>query len=197
VVESLSRLRVAVKAGIAVVVVSSLALLAWATLTAGQGSSFVAQVSAGAKPRAPGFTLPVIWAHSETWPASLRPALLDRRISLAELRGRPVVINFWASWCGPCRREIPLFTNAAAREHGRVAFIGVDVQDLTGDAVHFLPKFHVNYVSARDGSDASYRRYGLTGVPETFFLNRSGRAVVHVPGVVDSQTLARGLRAIP
>jgi cytochrome c biogenesis protein CcmG/thiol:disulfide interchange protein DsbE len=196
VVEPLSRLRVAGKAGIAAVVFSGLALLTWATLTAGQGGSFVAQVSAGAEPRAPGFTLPVIWAHSETWPASLQLALHDRRISLAELRGLPVVINFWASWCGPCRHEIPLFTTAAARDRGRVAFIGVDVQDLTGDALHFLPKFHVNYVSARDGSDGIYRRYGLTGVPETFFLDRNGRTVVHVPGVVDSRMLERGLGAI-
>lgn len=182
--------------GVAVVVMLTLGIVGWATLTAGRGQTLVTEIAAGSKPAAPPFSLPVIWPRDATWPPELRAAVSSGQVSTASLRGHPAVINFWASWCGPCRSEVPLFVRAAAHDHDRVAFVGIDVQDLAGDALRFLPRFHVDYVSVRDGSDRTYRDYGLTGVPETFFLDSAGRVVMHVPGVVDARTLARGLRAI-
>ena len=182
--------------GVAAIIALTLGIVGWATLTANGGQTFVTKIAAGSKPAAPAFSLPVIWSRDATWPPELRAAVSSGLVSIAGLRGHPAVINFWASWCGPCRSEVPLFVRAAAHDHDRVAFVGVDVQDLTGDALRFLPRFHVDYVSVRDGSDRAYRDYGLTGVPETFFLDSAGRVVMHVPGVVDAQALARGLRAI-
>jgi cytochrome c biogenesis protein CcmG/thiol:disulfide interchange protein DsbE len=195
VVDAVIRVRIGLTAVIGAAVILVLALLGWSLLTAGRGRSLVTRIAAGAKPQAPAFALPVIWPHDATWPPALRTALTDGRLGLDELHGTPVVINFWASWCGPCRSEIPLFVKSAAREHGRVAFVGIDIQDLSGDAMRFLPRFHVDYVAVRDGGGATFSAYGLTGVPETFFLDRTGRIVAHVAGVVDERALERGLAA--
>lgn len=178
-------------------VAALLALLVWATLAAGRGSSLVARIAAGKKPAAPAFTLGVIWPQTETWPAALKAAVADSRVNLRELRGHPVALNFWASWCIPCRQEAPILHAGAAHYRGQVAFLGVDVKDLTGDARDFARKYKINYVSARDGSgDTTWDNYGLTGVPETYFLDSSGRIVSHIPGEVTAQTLAQGAATI-
>jgi cytochrome c biogenesis protein CcmG/thiol:disulfide interchange protein DsbE len=196
VVDAVTRLDAGLKTVAGAAVILLLVLLGWSLLTAGRGQSLRDRIALGARPPAPGFALPVIWPHGSTWPPALRTALTDGRLGLDELHGTPVVLNFWASWCGPCRSEIPLFVKAAARDRRHIAFVGIDVQDLTGDALRFLPRFHVDYVAVRDGGDGTYRGYGLTGVPETFFLDRSGRIVAHIPGVVDERALERGLAAI-
>jgi cytochrome c biogenesis protein CcmG/thiol:disulfide interchange protein DsbE len=168
----------------------------WAVVHGQRGSTFVARVASGQAPSAPPFSLPPIWRASATWPNRVRGRAAQSKLALADLRGYPVVINFWASWCGPCRSEIPRFTAAASRLHGKVAFLGIDVQDVTSDARAFLPRYAVNYVSVRDGGDGTYADYGLTGVPETYFVDARGRVVRHVPGVVSQSALDQGLRAI-
>jgi cytochrome c biogenesis protein CcmG/thiol:disulfide interchange protein DsbE len=185
--------RVFLKAGAMALVIGLLALLAWATLAAGQGSSLVAQIAAGEAPRAPAFELEVIWPRTEGWPRELRAAIADGRLSLAELRGRPVVLNFWASWCIPCRDEAPIL-NASAREHrGEVVFVGIDVQDLRSYALSFLREFEVAYVSVRDAVDDTSRAYGLTGVPETYYVSADGRIVAHSPGAISRSSLEAGI----
>lgn len=159
-----------------------LALLVWRVVTAGRGSRIVSSVAAGKRPLASAFRLPVIWSASSTWPPRLRRAIADGRLSLAELRGYPVVINFWASWCVPCKQEAPRFVAAARAYAGKVAFLGIDAQDFTSDAHRFLRRFHVNYVSVRDRSGSTISAYGLTGFPETYFLDRRGRIVAHKIG---------------
>ncbi len=173
-----------------------LGLLAWATLSKGGGSSLVSKIAAGKNPQAPSFELNVIWAKSETWPRGALSALADRKIGLKELRGHPVVINFWASWCIPCRDEAPILHASALRHKGVVAFLGIDVQDLTSDARAFARKYKVNYVSVRNGDGSVGSRYGTTGVPESYFIDAQGRIVAHIPGAVSKETLEEGITAI-
>jgi cytochrome c biogenesis protein CcmG/thiol:disulfide interchange protein DsbE len=176
-------------------VAALLGLLVWATVTAGKGKTLVERVAAGERPRAPDFELRVIWSRSETWPQALRPALEDGRLAASELRGHPVVINFWASWCIPCREEAPILAASARRHAGEVVFLGVDVQDLSTEALAFLREFEVPYVSVRDGTNATNEDYGLTGVPETYYLDRRGGIVAHRPGAVSEGLLEEGIAA--
>ena len=178
------------------VVFALLGLLVWATLHAARGESLVARIAAGDKPQAPHFDLAVIWPRDESWPPRLRRALGDGRLDLRELRGWPVVLNFWASWCIPCRDEAPLL-NASARAHrGQVVFLGVNVQDLNEDALKFLREFAAPYVSIRDRNNKTFEDYGLTGVPETYYLDARGRIVGHVPGAISRRTLEQGVAAL-
>lgn len=176
-------------------VVALLGMLVWSVVDGGAGRGFVAATRAGERPVAPDFSLPVIWQRDETWPPRARRALADGTLALRELRGTPVVVNFWASWCIPCKREAPELAAAARRYAGRVAFLGIDVQDFTADARKFMADVDAPYVSVRDGTSKTYSLYGLTGVPETFYLDRKGRAAFHSIGAVSSAELETGIRA--
>jgi cytochrome c biogenesis protein CcmG, thiol:disulfide interchange protein DsbE len=176
-------------------VVGLLVLLVWGLLSSSRGASFVRQIADGKRPPAPPFTLAVIWPHTETWPKGAAP-FANRRLSLRELRGRPVVVNFFASWCVACKQEAPLLHAEAQARAGTVIFLGVDVQDLSGDAQSFARKYGINYVAVRDKSNAIYNAYGLTGVPETYFIDARGRAVAHIPGEATRTTLAQGIASI-
>jgi cytochrome c biogenesis protein CcmG/thiol:disulfide interchange protein DsbE len=114
-------------------------------------------------------------------------------VSLSELRGKPVVLNFWASWCVPCGREAPRLAASAKAHYGEVVFLGLDVKDFSDDARKFLRKYKVNYVSVRDGGSRSYNEYGLTGLPETYFLDRHGRIVAHKLGEIRRNELESGI----
>ena len=97
------------------------------------------------------------------------------RAELRALRGRPVVVNLWASWCAPCRTELPLFQAQAARRGTEVAFLGVDVEDSRRDAVRLLERFPVPYPSVEDPRRAISRSLGAVGLPSTAFYDRQGR----------------------
>ena len=175
------------------VIVALLGLLVWKVAAGNPGAGFVSAIKRGDRPPAPAFVLPVIWDRHETWPRRLKQELTDRRVSLAELRGHPVVINFWASWCIPCKEEAPALAAGARAHAGQVAFLGLDIQDFTSDARRFLRKLDVPYVSVRDGSPHSYTAYGLTGVPETYYVNRRGLVVAHSIGAVNRNELERNI----
>ncbi len=97
------------------------------------------------------------------------------RRELAKLRGYPVVINKWGSWCGPCRFEFPYLQEAAVRFGRRVAFLGLDGEDNPGDARAFLRRFPVTYPSYQDPSqDLARSLHAPIGYPETVFLDRQG-----------------------
>jgi cytochrome c biogenesis protein CcmG/thiol:disulfide interchange protein DsbE len=177
-------------------VAALLALLGWRLVNDSRGSDLVSAVRAGKKPAAPQFRLAVIWRHTETWPRGLVDSLSSGRVSLQNLRGEAVVLNFWASWCIPCKAEAPLLVASARTHAGKVAFLGIDVQDFKSDARRFLRRYHANYVSLRDGGGSTSSGYGLTGVPETYFVDRRGRIVAHVPGQITRDQLEAGVRLL-
>lgn len=188
-----SRLRLLLQAGAVSIVALLLGLLVLRTLAEQAGPHLVSEVKAGNEPLAPDFDLPVLWPRAETWPARLRGALGDGRVSLKELRGYPVVMNFWASWCVPCKAEAPRLVASARRHAGEVVFLGVDVQDFEGDALSFLARYKTNYVSVRDGGSSTYANYGLTGLPETYYLDAHGRIVDHAVGEISPEELEAGI----
>ncbi len=107
-------------------------------------------------------------------------------MSLASLRGKPAVINFWASWCAPCKDEIPVLeeTWREHRDDGLVV-LGIDSQDFKGDARKFARETGISYPIVHDGPGNTMRAYDLTGLPETYFLDRNGRLVCgHIVGGV-------------
>jgi cytochrome c biogenesis protein CcmG/thiol:disulfide interchange protein DsbE len=175
-------------------VVGLLGLLVYRVAQGNPGKGLVASVREQKKPVAPDFNLKVLWDHTETWVPSARTSLADGRVSLLELRGTPVVVNFWASWCIPCGREAPRLNASASAHSGEVLFLGIDVKDFSTDARKFLRKHNVNYVSVRDGGGKTYADYGLTGLPETYFLDTRGRIVAHVLGEVSREEIEEGVR---
>ena len=101
-----------------------------------------------------------------------------------DLEGKPAVINFWASWCAPCEDEAPLLRDAAARYGDRITFLGVDILDARSDALEFIDEHGLDYVHVRDTDRSIYDAFGLTGQPETFFVDEDGTIVEHVPGPI-------------
>jgi cytochrome c biogenesis protein CcmG, thiol:disulfide interchange protein DsbE len=188
-----SRLRLLLQAGAVSLVALLLGLLVLRTLAKEAGPHLVSEVKAGSKPLAPDFDLPVLWPRAETWPAKLLGALADGRVSLKELRGYPAVMNFWASWCVPCKAEAPRLVASARRHAGEVVFLGVDVQDFKSDARSFLERYDTTYVSVRDGGPSTYENYGLTGIPETYYLDTRGRVVAHTVGEISPEELEAGI----
>jgi cytochrome c biogenesis protein CcmG/thiol:disulfide interchange protein DsbE len=122
-------------------------------------------------------------------------------LELASLRGRPVVINFWASWCGPCKTEAAELEKQWQQLRGKgVVFLGVDYNDSKGDARKFLSHHGVTYTTILDRSATIGDRYGLSGVPETYFVDRKGRIVGdHILGPITTPRWAdafeRGVQA--
>jgi cytochrome c biogenesis protein CcmG/thiol:disulfide interchange protein DsbE len=111
-----------------------------------------------------------------------------REIRLADQRAKPVVLNFWASWCVPCRQEAPVL-NAAARQYdGRVLFVGADIKDSEQPARAYLAELHVPY-PAGPITGGSERDYRVTAPPETFFIDRQGTIAARITGAVDARRL--------
>ena len=111
----------------------------------------------------------------------------DGTLSIAELRGKPVVVNFWASWCIPCRDEAPVLeqTYRRYRDQGLVV-LGIDVNDFRADARRFMDKHGLTYPIVYDGKGSTVGKWGVRGFPETFFVDRSGKLVgERISGPVD------------
>jgi cytochrome c biogenesis protein CcmG/thiol:disulfide interchange protein DsbE len=113
-------------------------------------------------------------------------------VSLSSLRGRVVVLNFWASWCEPCREEAPLLQQAQAllsRHRGMV--LGVSFRDTTSYSRDFVRRYRLTFPEVRDGDGDFAAAYGTNQLPETFVIDRAGRVVAISRGEVDRAFLRR------
>ena len=109
-------------------------------------------------------------------------------IDLRELRGKGVVINFWASWCTPCRDEAALLERTWRREKDNgIVFLGLDYLDQEPAALAYLAEFDITYPNGPDLRSQAARRFRIQGVPETFFVDPEGRIVETVVGPIASQ----------
>ncbi len=152
-------------------------------------------VSVGGHPLATDFTLHT-WAWWNSDPKSLSQATqAAETIHLAALRGKVVVINFWASWCDPCRAEAPSLEAAWLHYQSQgVVFVGVDVNDTAAPSAAFLKQYHITYFSGPDQTSTITVGYGVFGLPSTFFIDRQGRVASKHIGLIDAKTLNQSIQ---
>jgi len=144
------------------VVAALFALLAWKLATQDEGAA--SKLGRGANPAAPSFRLD----------------RLDRpgKLTLAAYRGRPVVVNFWGSWCAPCKEEAPVLEGVWQRYRGRgLVVIGIDFYDVKSVARRFARENRMTYPLAYDGPGKTLSDYGVAAAPETYFVARNGKLV--------------------
>jgi thiol-disulfide isomerase/thioredoxin len=167
--------------GVAIGLVASLlGLLVW-KVAQDEGGNPAAHFAAGKTTSAPSFTLQRLEG--------------DGSVRLESLRGKVVVINFWASWCEPCKKEMPRLEQAWQRYRSRgVTFIGVNTTDFTGDAERFVDRYRVTFPTVRDGNGRVLAKYGGLPIPWTYFVNREGLIVGYIRGEVTAEALEDGLQ---
>jgi thiol-disulfide isomerase/thioredoxin len=168
-----------ISAVIAVCVAGSLAGIA----LAGQGSRAGAAASPAASPAkvaAPSFSLPLLGNSSQ-------------KLSLADYQGKPLIVNFFASWCEPCKKETPLLARFYRDEGGKVPIVGLDENDVMSNAMSFTRTEGVRYPVGWDPRLTAASAYGVGGLPQTFFLDARHRIVDRVFGAVTLTALRKGI----
>jgi thiol-disulfide isomerase/thioredoxin len=164
----------------AAMVVAALALLVHLALRPSMPAATVVEGSARVGQAAPRVELPDLEAGS-------------RQVRLADLRGRPAVVNFWASWCPSCAAEMPAFERVHQRLGQRVAFLGIDQRDRREPALALANQTGVSYRLAFDPAGRSFDAFGGVGMPTTVLLRADGTVAEIVSGQLDEATLARKL----
>ena len=169
-----------VRAVAVVAVAALLGLLVW-DVAHQQNKGIAAKVDRGESVAAPSLDLPRLGGGP--------------KFDLASYRGKVVVLNFWASWCDECPHEAKALHDAANRWRGQAVIVGVDTKDLASAAERYMSRYEVNYAVVRDVSGDQGDRWGVTGYPETFIVNRAGRVVPpHVVGPVPASQLNAAIR---
>jgi cytochrome c biogenesis protein CcmG, thiol:disulfide interchange protein DsbE len=168
--------------GVAVGLVALLfTLLVWSLVTE-EGGDLATAATRGERPLAPDFTL----------------ERLDREgdLALSSLRGQGVVLNFWASWCIPCKEEAPFLEQVWRKDRKRgLVVIGLDAKDFRKDARRFMRRYDLTFPIVYDGPGETVADYGVTGFPETFVLDREGRVIEAFIGAVNADEDRVRLRA--
>jgi cytochrome c biogenesis protein CcmG/thiol:disulfide interchange protein DsbE len=120
-----------------------------------------------------------------------------KTVHLADFRGETVVLNFWASWCGPCKDEQPTLETLSKRyDPAKVTFVGVNIQDTRQDALGFINQYHVSYPVVVDPDGSVYINYGVVGVPETYVVDPNGRIQRKLVGPIDESQLTASLEGM-
>jgi thiol-disulfide isomerase/thioredoxin len=168
-----------------------------AALTAGVVAPLLIATAAPARVdgtvlRARATPLRVIWSRDSAWPRSVRVLAGRKVLRLADLRGHPFVLNFFASWCDACRGETSLLVSTARRGPGRVVFVGAAVDDGARAARLFLRAHGVPFPAVVAGADV-VRDFRLIGLPDTFFVDGAGRVRMVTTGALSAKVLAKGL----
>ncbi|HEX6818354.1 MAG TPA: TlpA disulfide reductase family protein [Ktedonobacterales bacterium] len=120
-----------------------------------------------------------------------------QKLHLADLKGKPVVVNFWAWWCDSCTQEMPMLEDAYKHYSAQgVVFVGMSYVDAEAQSTSFLQQHSITYPVGPDATGEVSVAYGVTGVPETVFIGRDGKIVSKVPAQLDEKSLAAGLAGI-
>jgi cytochrome c biogenesis protein CcmG/thiol:disulfide interchange protein DsbE len=164
---------------IALCVAGSLVGIALASSASG-ASGASGQPAQPADVAAPAFSLPVL-GHS------------GQRVSLGQYSGRPLIVNFFASWCAPCKTETPLLAKFYRAEKGKVALVGLDENDVLGNAMSFTRADGVSYPVGWDPQFGIASAYGVNALPQTFFLDARHRIVDRIFGAVTLVDLQKGI----
>ena len=114
-------------------------------------------------------------------------------MALSDYAGQPLIVNFFASWCAPCKQETPLLAKFYQTEHGKVAMVGLDENDAQSSALAFTRAEGVGYPVGFDPEVIAASAYGVAGLPQTFFLNAQHRIVDRVFGAVTQAERDRGV----
>jgi cytochrome c biogenesis protein CcmG/thiol:disulfide interchange protein DsbE len=147
---------------------------------AGSGQPADGQPAKAAEVAAPAFSLPAL-GHS------------GQQVALSGYRGQPLIVNFFASWCEPCKKETPLLATFYRAEKGKVALVGLDENDVAGNATSFTRADGVSYPVGWDPQFSVGSAYGLNTLPQTFFLNARHQIVDRIFGAVTLTELNQGI----
>jgi cytochrome c biogenesis protein CcmG, thiol:disulfide interchange protein DsbE len=127
-------------------------------------------------------------------PALPQTVLVAPSLRISDLAGRPAIVHFWASWCGPCTKEAPELERLAQQLHGRARLVGVDWSDSRSNASAFIHKHGWTFPILEDDAGRTGTPWGIDGLPTTFLLDRRGRIVKRLTG---PQTAAGLLAELP
>jgi cytochrome c biogenesis protein CcmG, thiol:disulfide interchange protein DsbE len=173
-----SRLKLAAQAVALLLVAGLLGLLGWKVTHQGGGAELLSNASKGSKPAAPSFRLSRLDQ--------------DGHLELSSLRDKVVLINFWATWCDPCKRELPRLERAWKQYRTKdVVFVGVDAQDFDDGARKAIRTYGMTYPIVYDGSGKVLGRYGGLPLPKTFLVDRRGRIIAYHLGELDGPDIQR------
>lgn len=141
------------------------------------------------------FGAPAVQQSKQAIPFSMK-TFDGRDVSLQELKGKPVVVNFFASWCGPCQLEAPALRNAWKEYGDRVEFVAVAIDDSEEGARGFLKEFKIEFTAGLDSTGEIMKAYNIYGIPKTYIIDRTGLVVYEHSGVIMKEDLDAAIKLI-
>ena len=162
-------------------VVVCMVIVAVSSVTNGDRSDWPPASGGRSQGEAPGFTLTDLDGH---------------QVSLSQFQGQPVVVNFWATWCPPCRVEMPDLIEAYEREQGQIVFLAISIDEPAVVVGRFAEENQMPFIILLDEDGKASSDYRVNGIPATFFINRDGEIVVRYVGQMSPRMIEEGLRRI-